>query len=131
VAFKEVEMKPISLREYLDNLFSYHAPFGDQPARYHEIRENAKGMALLFQVTCPPSDELEHAMKALQEACFWANAAIARNEVPAPPETEAVPPQAPAPDQTGEELPSGAKVVDRRRVGLNTIEGGIRPASGE
>lgn len=64
--------------------FTYHAPHGDQGQRYESIRDRAGRLALTFNQYCPPSRELSLAMTKLEEAVFWANAAIARNEV-APP----------------------------------------------
>ena len=64
----------------VENTFTYHAPFGDQVERYEEIRDDAKSLAYSFMVRCPPSRELSLALTNLEQAVFWANAAIARNE---------------------------------------------------
>lgn len=66
--------------ETLLNNFTYHAPLEGQPERYQEIREEAKGLADLLLQQCPPSRERSLAMTKLEEAVFWANASIARNE---------------------------------------------------
>lgn len=66
--------------EELKVRFTYHAPFGDQPQRYEDIRRNAYSLAGLFVSSCPESRELSLALTKLEEAIFWANAAIARNE---------------------------------------------------
>lgn len=68
-------------QEALDKRFTYHASHGDQPERYVEIRKMAKDLAIVLQVRCPPSRELSLALTKLDEVVFWANAAIARNEV--------------------------------------------------
>ena len=60
--------------------FTYHPPKGDQPERYLAIRESAGGLALILMGRCPPSRERSLALTALEEAVFWANASIARNE---------------------------------------------------
>lgn len=60
--------------------FTYHAPKGDQADRYSEIREMAKTISVILDKLCPQSRELSLAMTKLEEAVFWANAAIARNE---------------------------------------------------
>ena len=65
----------------LDNNFTYHKPFGDQQDRYVEMRAEAKGLAETFERCCPPSRELSVALTNLEQAVFWANAAIARNEM--------------------------------------------------
>lgn len=64
----------------LDNRFTYHAPHGDQPIRYRFLRAAAHVLAEHFVRYCPPSRELSLALTKLEEALFWANAAIARNE---------------------------------------------------
>jgi len=48
----------------IENIFTYHKPFGDQAARYERIRADAKALAYTN----------------LQQAVMWANAGIAINE---------------------------------------------------
>lgn len=60
--------------------FSYHAPKDDQPARYIALRENARVLATQIIQYAPDSRERSLAITKLEEAVFWANAAIARNE---------------------------------------------------
>lgn len=64
----------------LDAVFQYHAPHGDQPARYVALREKAKELAALIQTSTPESREQSVALTNLQQAIMWANAAIAINE---------------------------------------------------
>lgn len=64
----------------LDNLFTYHKPFGDQPARYEAIRSKAKEFAVLILETVPRSADRTAALRKLRETVFTANAAIAINE---------------------------------------------------
>ena len=45
-----------------ENTYTYHAPKGDQTARYEKLRAKARELA------------------KVEEATMWANAAIARNE---------------------------------------------------
>lgn len=66
--------------EHVNNAFTYHPPFGDQPMRYEEIRNRAKEYALYLLRTTPPSREQSLAITHLEECVFYANAAIARNE---------------------------------------------------
>lgn len=67
-------------QEQIDNTFTYHAPFGDQPYRYGVIRAKAKEFAeLLLQLT-PTSGEKMLAFRHLQQAVMYANASIAINE---------------------------------------------------
>lgn len=64
----------------LENNFQYHAPKDGQAERYEEIRDIAKQMAYSLVSFCPPSRELSLALTNLEQAVFWANASIARNE---------------------------------------------------
>lgn len=64
----------------IDRNFTYHAPKGNQPERYEAIRETAKRFALLISDHTEKSREQSLAFTKLEEAVFWANAAIARNE---------------------------------------------------
>ncbi len=67
-------------KDKIGKAFTYHAPKDDQPARYVELRANAKELAELMTAMCPPSRELSLALTNLEQAVMWANAAIARNE---------------------------------------------------
>ena len=60
--------------------FVYHAPKGDQPRRYEHLRAEARALALVIVSFTPPSREQSLALTHLEEAIFWANAAIARGE---------------------------------------------------
>lgn len=65
------------------NNFRHHVPHDpSQGERYGDVRAllNAAADALLEK--CPPSRELSVALTKLEEAMFWANASIARNERP-------------------------------------------------
>lgn len=64
----------------IDTRFTYHAPKEGQPEKYSQIRLMAKGMAHAVNQLCPDSRETSLALTKLEEAVFWANAAIARNE---------------------------------------------------
>ena len=66
--------------EQIDNIFTYHKPFGNQPDRYEMIRAAAKGIAKIIGMTCPDSREKSLAITNLQQAVMWANASIAINE---------------------------------------------------
>lgn len=77
-------------QELIDRLardFSYHKPVGTQNDRYVEIRARARLLAEFICEYTPASREQSLAVTKLEEAVFWANAAIARNEaevLPAP-----------------------------------------------
>ena len=64
----------------LETRFTYHTPKADQPDRYRTLREASKLMGELIQLACPESREKALAFTNLEQACFWANAAIARRE---------------------------------------------------
>jgi len=64
----------------LENVFSYHSPKSDQPKRYEELRAKVKELAILINCNVCDSREKSLALTKLEEAIFWANAGIARNE---------------------------------------------------
>ena len=64
----------------LVNRFTYHPPRPGQAERYQEIRDSARELAELIEGECPESREKSLAVTNLEQAVFWANAAIARHE---------------------------------------------------
>lgn len=68
--------------EQIDNIFTYHAPFGTQQSRYVQIRDAAKALAHLINDACPESREKSLALTNLQQSVQMANASIAINETP-------------------------------------------------
>jgi hypothetical protein len=63
------------------NRFTYHAPKGSaQVEDYSEIRTRAKVFAEYLNSHCPESREKSLAITHLEEAVFWANASIARED---------------------------------------------------
>lgn len=64
----------------LDNIYSYHAPKGNQTERYELIRTKTKELAQLINELCPNSRERSIAHTNLQQVSMWANASIAINE---------------------------------------------------
>ena len=64
----------------IENNFSYHSPKEGQPAKYEAIRAKAKELAVLIDEQTPKAREQSLAMTNLEQAVFWANAAIARND---------------------------------------------------
>lgn len=64
----------------LDNLFTYHPPFGTQLERYQSIRAAAKSFAEAIVDFTPASPEQTLAIRDVQRATMMANAAIALNE---------------------------------------------------
>lgn len=63
----------------VENIFKYHAPIPGQPAKYDAIRQAGKLMATVMLRSCPMSSELMLALRKVEEAAMWANAAVARN----------------------------------------------------
>lgn len=61
----------------IDNLFTYHAPKGNQPRRYEVIRSAAKDLAHVIADNCPPSADTTAAIRKLRECVMTANASIA------------------------------------------------------
>jgi hypothetical protein len=73
---------PVEIQaEDLLNRFTYHGPKSeDQVQRYAAMRGEAGSLALKIVKGTPASREQSLAITKLEEAVFWANAAIARNE---------------------------------------------------
>jgi hypothetical protein len=71
--------KQVTTTDRIENNFTYHAPAGDQPQRYLEIRETAKAFARLIDSLVPESREKALAMTNLEQTVMWACAGIARN----------------------------------------------------
>ena len=67
-------------QEEINNTFTYHKPFGDQPTRYENIRKMAKAFVELLELYCPNSREKSMAITNIQQAVMWANASIAIHE---------------------------------------------------
>ncbi len=64
----------------VENVFTYHRPFGSQPQRYEILRAQARAIASYIDKSCPDSREKSLALTNLQQAIMWANASIAINE---------------------------------------------------
>lgn len=68
------------MHKQIEKTFTYHAPKENQPERYVLLRDQAKVLAFAIVGNTPPSREQSLAITHLEEAIFYANAAIARNE---------------------------------------------------
>ena len=75
------ELRDTNMAKELMRRFTYHKPKGNQPERYEGIRAKALMLAMEVCGSCPESRERSLAVTKIEEAVFWANAAIARNEV--------------------------------------------------
>lgn len=69
----------MTTREDLDKNFKYHQPDEEKRALHAEVRGKARSLADTVLVRCPPGREQSIALTKIEEAMFWANAAIARN----------------------------------------------------
>jgi hypothetical protein len=67
-------------QQELDNIFTYHAPKGDQTERYQKIREAGKNLAQVILDSTPECADQSAAIRKVREAIMTANAAIAINE---------------------------------------------------
>lgn len=72
--------------EILENRFTYHPPTPDKVRRHETIRNLCWELAKSINKLCPDSRESAVAITKLEEALMWANAAIARNEIPKEPD---------------------------------------------
>lgn len=61
------------------NRFTYHSPKEGQPEIYTGIRKKAGDLAIHINDNTPECREQSLALTALEEAVFWANAAVARH----------------------------------------------------
>ena len=66
----------------LKEIFTYHAPHHDQPARYEILREAARVFATAIIENCPYCEDTDAAIRKVREAVMTANAGIAINELP-------------------------------------------------
>ena len=69
----------MDLAEKLPEIFKYHSPTGDQPAKYEAIRNKALELANVIVANTPASADQSAAIRLLREAVMTANASIALN----------------------------------------------------
>lgn len=62
----------------LDKRFNYHAPDEDKASCHQAVREAARRMAVSVLQATPKGREQSLALTKIEEAMFWANAAVAR-----------------------------------------------------
>jgi hypothetical protein len=68
-------------QDVIEEIFTYHAPTGDQPERYKRIREAAMNLARVIDRDCPAGADRTAAIRKVSEAVMTANGGIARNGV--------------------------------------------------
>lgn len=66
-------------KDPIEELFTYHAPTGDQPEKYRIIREQAKQLVRVIDACCPAGPDRTAAVRHIREAVMTANASIATN----------------------------------------------------
>ncbi|MDG3012450.1 hypothetical protein G4X40_20120 [Rhodococcus sp. D2-41] len=65
----------------IENRFDFHpAATADRRAAHESIREGCKALALFLEAKVPVGREKALALTKVEEAMYWANAAIARQE---------------------------------------------------
>lgn len=68
-------------RDELSRRFDYHKPSTEDVVERHQyIRQMCHAVARELTDTCPESRELALALTKIEEAMFWANAAVARHQ---------------------------------------------------
>jgi hypothetical protein len=66
----------------LDNWFAYHRPTGDAIAAHERVRVEFRALAATLQELIPECPDKTVALRAVRQAMFAANAAIACNQPP-------------------------------------------------
>jgi len=66
------------VRADLETRFNYHTPTEEKKRRHETIRTQLKAAAMIVIENTPRAPEQTLAIRKLEEAMFWANAAIAR-----------------------------------------------------
>lgn len=70
-------MNDQELQEWLDDVFTYHAPDAEDLRAYQAIREDAKQLARTIMLNVPGCADRSAAIRKLREAVMTANAARA------------------------------------------------------
>ena len=78
-----------SLRREISKRFKHYQPTVEQTERFHALRQKGEHHALKAAELCPLSREFLNGLRCLEQASYWFQAAIARNE-PADSPTEEV-----------------------------------------
>lgn len=65
--------------EDIEKRFKHHSPTAEKITQHEDVRSETRLLAHYFDDELPESREKALALTKLEEALFWANAAIARN----------------------------------------------------
>jgi len=71
---------PDIIKAELIHRFEYHRPSPAKVIAHEDVRSAVVNLALEFDSALPPGREQALAITKLEEAMFWANAAIARSK---------------------------------------------------
>ncbi len=71
---------PRITRDNVRECFTYHKPDDVRAAKHESVNTQTAALAELYMDVCPESPEATLAVRKLQEARMWANAAIATNQ---------------------------------------------------
>jgi hypothetical protein len=66
----------VSLDNVVD-VFSYHAPEGNDLERYQALRDAARAFAVVILMNCPDTADQQAALRKVREAMMTANASVA------------------------------------------------------
>ncbi len=75
----------------LPRMFTYHKPTAEQESRYTDLRQAGFVLVGRIRRSTRASAEQTLAIRKVQEAIMWANAAIAINEASVTPRSEPLP----------------------------------------
>ena len=69
--------EPDSPNDMIEDVFTYHAPEGDQAERYARIRASGKALAYVLLANCPAGPDRAAAIGKVRQVVMLANASIA------------------------------------------------------
>lgn len=75
---KKHRRKPMIDMDDLENRFNYHKPDEEKALKHHTARNECHKLALVIVALTPDGREQSLAVTKIEEAMFWANAALAR-----------------------------------------------------
>ncbi len=79
---QETQNKSAAILARIQHDFQYHAPTPEKRDLHEQVRGLLKVVAMEVVALTPVSREQSLAVTHLEQALMWANAAIARNDIP-------------------------------------------------